>query len=561
MSRGAFRAAAAPSLLALRARAVARSVVRAPWRHGVAVSFLAAVAWGIAALVERGVRWIDAYPLIGTIADAALQRSLEAFVTLLALGVAFSVLTSAVTTLYTAQDLPLLLSWPVPVGRVFGLKVLETYVGSALLPAALTVPVLVGLGAARDAPAVFYPIAVVAVAALYALPVAFGAGAALVLMRIAPAGRVKEVSTAASVVVAAALVVALRAFRPEQLADLTPEEFEAFLTAFAALDLGAWPPGWAGAAVWSALGGRLDVALVPLVGATALALVALTWAAAGAYRAGWLRGLDSAPRRRDPRPRRAAAWERPLAALGPLGAVVVKDLRLLVRDPTQASQLLVLVALAGVYLVSTASLEVEGQRFRDALGALNLAFLGLLLAGVGVRLAYPVVSLEGEGWWWLRTAPVRARTIVLAKLAHALPPLLVLGVGLGIAQAALLDVSANLATAAALAGALAATAVAALGVGLGAAFPRFDATQTAEVPMSPGGLLYMTTALAYAAGLTVVLAYPAWTTLVDPDLPVWATAAGRATAAVAVAWTAAFAVGALAFGTWRLDRYEAGRDG
>ena len=68
-------------------------------------------------------------------------------------------------------------------------------------------------------------------------------------------------------------------------------------------------------------------------------------------------------------------------------------------------------------------------------------------------------------------------------------------------------------------------------------------------------------ALAYAAGLTVVLAYPAWTTLVDPDLPVWATAAGRATAAVAVAWTAAFAVGALAFGTWRLDRYEAGRDG
>jgi ABC-2 type transport system permease protein len=555
------RAGRPPSLLALRARAWLRSVRRAPVRHAVAGAFLGGAAWGIAALVERGVRWVDGYPLIGTIADAALQRSVEAFVTLLALGVAFSVLTSAVTTLYTAHDLPLLLSWPLPVGRVFGLKVFETYLGSALLPAALTVPVLVGLGVARGAPWVYYPVATVAVLALYALPVAFGAAAALGLMRVAPAGRVKEVSTAASVVVAAGLVLALRAFRPEQLAELTPEEFEVFLTTFAALDLGAWPPGWAGATVWAALDGRVAPALVPLLLGTAAALGALAWGAARAYQAGWLRGLDPVPRRRDPRPRGAAPWERPFGAFGAAGALVVKDLRLLARDPTQGSQLLVLVALAGVYLVSTASIEVDGQRFRDALGALNVAFLGLLLAGVGVRIAFPLVSLEGEGWWFVRTAPMRARAIVAAKLAHALPPLLVLGIGLGVAQALLLDVSANLATAAALAGACAAVAVAALGVGLGAAFPRFDATQATEVPLSPGGLLYMTTALGYAVGLTVVLAYPAWTTLVDPTLPVWATAAGRLTIAAAVAWTALFAGPALAFGTWRLERFELGRDG
>jgi ABC-2 type transport system permease protein len=550
-----------PSLLALRARAWWRSVRRAPVRHAFAAALLAAVAWGIAALVVAGVRWLDGYPAIGTIADAALQRSVEAFVTLLALGVAFSVLTTAVTTLYTAQDLPLLLSWPVAVQRVFALKVVETYLGSALLPALLTVPVLVGVGVARGAPVAYYPLATVAVLALYALPVAVGAAAALGLMRVAPAGRVKEVATAASVVVAAGLVLALRAFRPERLADVTPEQFEAFLAGFAALDLGASPTGWAGAVIWSGLEGRVAPAMVPLLGLTVVALGSLSWAAARAYQAGWMRGLDTAPRRRDPRPRRAARWERPFAAAGPPGAVVVKDLRLLARDPTQASQLLVLVALAGVYLVSTAAIEVDGQRFRDALGALNVAFLALLLAGVGVRLAFPVVSLEGEGYWWLRTAPLRTRAIVAAKMAHALPPLFALGVGLGLAQAALLDVSPNLATAAWFAGACASVATAALGVGLGAAFPKFDATQATEVPMSPGGLLYMTLALVYAAGLTVALAYPAWSTLVDPSLPVWASAAGRASAAVALAWTAAFALPALAYGTARLDRYEAGRDG
>jgi hypothetical protein len=93
-----------------------------------------------------------------------------------------------------------------------------------------------GLGIARAAPWSYYPQATVAVLALYALPVAVGSLLALLLMRLAPAGRVKEVATAASVLLAAGLVVGLRALRPEQLAELTPEEFEAFLAGFASLE-------------------------------------------------------------------------------------------------------------------------------------------------------------------------------------------------------------------------------------------------------------------------------------------------------------------------------------
>ncbi len=560
MTRGASeRALGRVSLVALRARAVGHAVRLTPGRYLVGALLLALVAWGTAVAVERGVRWVDAYPLIGTIADAALRRSVEAFVTVLVLAVAFSVLTTAITTLYTAADLPLLLAWPLPAARVFQLKVVETYLGSAALPALLTLPVLVGVGAARDAPWTYYPQAVLAVLALYALPVAVGALLALLLMRVAPAGRVKEAATAASVVLAAGLVVGLRALRPEQLAALSPEEFEAFLEGFAALRLGAWPPGWAGESIWQALAGGFSPALLLLLAVAWGAMAFLGRLAAWAYTAGWVRSLDGSWRRRDPRRLPAARWERPLVRLGAAGGVVVKDLRLLMRDPSQWSQLLVLLALAGVYLVSTASIEVEGQRFRDAIGTLNVAFLGFLLAGVGVRLAFPVVSLEGEGYWILRTGPIRVSGVLAGKFAYALPPLLGLGVGLGVAQATLLDVSTNLASASIVAGALAAVAVTGLGVGLGAAYPRFDATQAAEVPVSPGGLLYMTLALLYAAGLTLLLAYPAWTTLVDPGRPVWASPAGQVTAALAVIWTLVFAGGALAFGRWRLARYESGR--
>ena len=549
-----------PSLLALRLRAVGHAVARAPGRHLVAAIALAAVAVGVGYAVERGVRWIDTYPLIGSVADAALRRSVEAFVTVLVVAVAFSVLTTAITTLYAAGDLPLLLAWPLPATTVFRLKVVETYLGSAALPAMLTLPVVAGLGLARDAPASYYPQAIAAVLALFALPVAGGALLALVLVRLAPAGRVREVATGASVVLAAGLVVALRALRPEQLAALTPEEFEAFLRDFAALDLGASPASWAAAVVWQAMGGGWSAALPWLLGSAVLALVAIGGAAAWAYQAGWARSLDGTARRRDPRPRGAAPWERPVARWGPAGAVAVKDVRLSGRDPSQWSQLLVLLALAGVVLVSTASLEVDGQRFRDVVGTLNVALLGFLLAGVGVRLAFPAVSLEGEGWWLVRTGPVGVGSILAAKFATAWPPILLLGVGLAAAQAALVDVSPNLASAAVVAGALASVAVAALGVGLGAAFPRFSANQAAEVPMSPGGLLYMAASLTYAAGLTVLLAYPAWATLVDPSGPLWATPAGRWTAVLAVAWTAAFSLPALAFGRARLVRHEPGQD-
>ncbi len=549
------------ALLALRARAAWHALRSAPLRYLLGLAFLGTIGWGIQHATLRGVRFVDGFPAIGTIADAALQRSLEALVTLLLLAVAFSVLTSAVTTLYASDDLPFLLALPVAAPRVFGLKVAETYLSSALLPALLTVPLLLGLGMARNAPWSYYLVALVALLALFAVPVMLGSLAALVLMRVAPAGRVKEAATALSVVLAAALILGLRALRPEQLTDLTPEEFEQFLTTLADLGVGQLPPGWASSAIWGALDGGLPwLPLALLVLLAGLGMWGVGRLAAFAYREGWVRGLDHHRRPGDGRSLPAAAWERPLARLGPVGAVVVKDVRVLLRDPTQWSQLLVLVALAGVYLVSTASVAVEGQRFRDALGTLNVAFLGFLLAGVGIRLAFPLVSLEGEGWWLLRTGPIRTRALVLGKFLHALPLLLALGLGLGVAQALLLDVTPVLATASVIAGACAAVAVAALGVGLGAGFPRFDATNPAEIPMSPGGLLYMTLALGYAAALTLILAYPAWRVLLDPSVAVWASPAGRLVLLLALALTGLVAVSALTFGVVRLHGLETGRE-
>src|SRR5690606_746778 len=119
-----------------------------------------------------------------------------------------------------------------------------------------------------------------------------------------------------------------------------------------------------------------------------------------AYRRGWVRSVDASPLGRNRAAGPAPCWERWfIARLGAVGAILVKDIRSFVRDVQQWSQLIVLVALAGVYFVSLAAIPVPTQQFRDAVGALNVAFMAFIAAGVGVRIAYPAVSLEAGSWW------------------------------------------------------------------------------------------------------------------------------------------------------------------
>ena len=549
----------------MRLRGAYNGAARSPLRALFGLLMLALVYLAMHSLTLRALRFLDNMPDIGTIADAVVQRSLEGLMLVLMVAVAFSVLTGAIGTLYGSTDLPFLLSQPVAAWRVFALKVAETYASSALLPAAFTVPVIVALGVHRQAPAPFYPLALLTLAGLYALPVALGALLSLVLMRLAPEGRAKGVATAASVTVAAGMVLGLRALRPEQLNAMSAEEFESLLTAFASFDVGWLPSSWASQAIWQALTGAVSVGLVVLlvVAAVTLALVALV--AAWAYGAGWFRSLDtlSTARRRRRVGGRQPWWQRVLAPAGK--GMVLKDTLILLRDPGQWSQLLVLAALAGVYLMSTASLSVGMQQFRDAIGAMNVAFLAFLLAGVGIRLSFPLVSLEGDAFWLLRCAPLPAWRIVFAKFLGSLPLMVLLGSGLGYAVASRLDLSPALAIATPLAGVLAAMAITGLGVGLGAAFPRFASTNPAEIPMSSGGLLYMALSLVYAVLSSLLMAYPAWRTIAGRTIAgggaaafSWVSAEGLLVLAALLLLAAVFTILPLLYGSARLARWEQG---
>ena len=507
-----------PSLLRLKALALRRTLQRGPkWGYALVGVLAALLLWAEVWGTWQALHFLGRF---GNLGLNVFARVLETGLITLTSGVTFSATTAAISTLYFSDDLNFLLAQPIPARRVFAVKVLETFLNAALVPVFLTLPLLFTVGAYFRAPGWAYPVMVLADLLTFAAPVGLGALLAVALMRFAPVGRVREVSTALGVLLSAGLVFAIRALRPEVLVQKLqhPEQVEEVLRSFSGPGSPLLPPVWASQGIWQAAHGGLSPALLPLGLLTAALLLGATALATRAYQEGWARALDSGRPRLDPAPRRASGLERAFGRLGVGGQLAFKDLRLTLRDPTQWSQLLVVVALAGVYLVSVKAVPIPVPQFRGILGYIQLAFQGFIVSGVAVRLAFPAVSTEGKAYWLLRTAPVSPRTVVLSKFWGVLPVTLVLGLVMGVASARSMNLGPTLLLLSVLVSLSNAFVITALGVGLGAAAPKFDADNPAEIGVSPGGLAFMGLSLAYSVVCLLLLARPATASVLRPDL-------------------------------------------
>ncbi|MFB9992116.1 hypothetical protein ACFFLM_09110 [Deinococcus oregonensis] len=549
-----------PSLLALKATAFGHTLRHGP-KWGYAFLVLLALVL-VSAEVYGTWRALQFLGRFGSIGTNVFARVLEIGLITLSSGVTFSATTTAISTLYLSDDLNFLLTQPISTRRVFGLKVFETFLNTALVPLFLMLPLLTTIGVFFGAPLWAYPVMLVAAVLTFAAPVGLGALLAVGLMRVAPVGRVREVSTALGVLLSAGLVYAIRALRPEILVQKVqdPAQFEALLKNFASPSSPFLPPAWASQGIWQAAQGQLAWPLLPLALLAVGLLLAATALATRAYQEGWARALDSSTPRLDPRPRRASATERFANRFGIGGSLAYKDLRLTLRDPTQWSQLLVVVALAGVYLVSVKSVPIPIPQFRGILGYVQLAFQGFIIAGVAVRLAFPALSVEGRAYWLLRTGPITARQIVVSKFLGVLPVSLILGLVMGLVSARSMNLGPTLFLLSGLVSVSNAFVITALGVGLGAAAPKFDADNPAEIGVSPGGLAFMGLSLAYSVLALLLLARPVAGSVLRPDLfpgySALSTPEGvLGLIGLAVA-TVLGTVGALRWGWVRLDRLE-----
>jgi len=487
---------------------------------GLAVAAWSGVSWFLHNLSTQLYESFKLVPFGRRLAEATQQviadRSLAGLLLLLSSANVLSALPNAVAVLYTSEDLPLHLALPQQARRVFMFKVVEVFTSTSLFPALLTLPVLYAFGAFYQAPWIYYPAATLLTFALYGFPVVIGVGLALPLVRFSPVGRAREWSAAVGAVLGGGLIFVLRALRPEELLKTdfaNPEQLDQFLQIFRSPTSPILPSALAS----KALNGLFDGKFLPefwVLLALSAGLLLLAGVVAGyAYQQGWVRTLEGTVRERGILPMGLADK---IGQWGVGWVLWVRDLRLFFRDANQAAQLILVGVLVLLYTTSLQYIPLEGagalveKNLKTIVGFMHLAFQGFVIGGVGIRLAFPLYSLEGQGYWMVQTAPVSRLAILLTRFGLALFFLLPVAIALGIYSPRIIGLDPTLAEISLLTAMASAIAAAGLGVGLGSAFPKLDSTNPAEVAVGVGGLFYMGLTLLHSGLLTILAARPVY---------------------------------------------------
>jgi ABC-2 type transport system permease protein len=392
---------------------------------GLGLTLLA--GWGItntlnsprlAAEVAKTASGID-FPTLLAALPSALMLGILVLATLSSIG-------GAISALFFSNDLEFLLTAPIPVRSVFIAKLVESLVGQYLLLLFLAVMPLIGYGLALGYGLAYFLILPLIVLATPLMPTALGAFLAVLILRIVPARRAREILG-----VFGSLVGFGCYFGSQLLTRSTVvQEIGGNAAWITNLDRPYLPNAWAGRALrgvgagdWRGLGYALIYIAAALLIFYGGALLTERM-----YHSGWLAVASSGETRRKRKTTAPARANRQFRGWrGQAQTIFRKDLRVLPRDLRNLIQFIWPLAFAVFWLWRIISdTEVEA---RDP--------LTVLLSGVGVtfficssisgRLAQTGISREGRAYWLLQVAPINARTIVWSKAVLAWLPFPIFG--------------------------------------------------------------------------------------------------------------------------------------
>jgi ABC-2 type transport system permease protein len=477
--------------------------------------FFGAIAIAVCGAIYWGAYWVTAqladYADFG---DYLLRLGLSwLFLTFLSF-LAFSAIVTALSTFFLSEDMRLLLAAPVEGRRLFHARFARTVAQASWMVLVFVVPALTGIGMAHCAPWMYYLMSLVAVAPFVVIPVAIGTAITLMLVNVFPAKRARDILMLMGLLFAGALVVLLRMIQPEQLlrVESLPDVTDFFATLQSPITP-LLPSFWAAEAVFAGLQGRFDALHTAALWTTAFGL---TLVVAVAYDRWHFTGFSKAQEAKKTKFTRLEIIERSVR-LVPMTRIsrtlLVKDLKIFLRDVSQWSQLLLLLALVLVYLYNFRVLDLDripymSGMIKNVYAFVNLAMAGLVMSTVCARFVFPAVSAEGAAFWIIRTAPVSLRSFLWSKFWTGLLPVFLLTEGLTVAANHFLGIDPFLRGVSAVSVFFMSFALVGLATGLGARYPRFNAENPSQVAGSYGGVAFMIVAVVFTILLIALVGWP-----------------------------------------------------
>jgi ABC-2 type transport system permease protein len=207
-----------------------------------------------------------------------------------------------------------------------------------------------------------------------------------------------------------------------------------------------------------------------------------------------------------------------------LRLLLMKDWRLLRRDPVQWSQFLIFFGLLGLYFLNidrfnNPQRDISYVTWINMVSFLNLAVVGLILSTFTTRFIYPMISLEGHCFWILGLLPMKRDVVLWSKFVFASLGSWIPCGTLILLSDAMLQVSLMIVLVHQFVCILLCLGLASFAVGLGAMMPDFRETSPSKISAGFGGTLNLVLSALYIIVIVVLTALPCHFYLIAGDAP------------------------------------------
>lgn len=481
------------------------------------------VLYGVAAyvLVSRGLGFIHQTPLFGPLLTERLVYLLFFFFFVML------IISNATITgmgLFRRKDMEWQVALPLPERSLVLWKTLEGMALASWGLIVLSAPILLALGRLFHSGPMFYLLGLPALICLVTISANVSTWALLVLVRFARPWWWKMVIAAGVGV----LVVAFQRFWvdiPDEMrtSDLVASLHEVLRHTELCMHP-LLPSSWVAEALFAAsrdLQTQAVFYLLALLSNALFALVVTARLGASLFYPAWQRVMTAAPEAqarvgervwfRKPEIRaRTARWRRLLCLDQASFALLTKDLRTFLREPTQWGQCLLIFGLLLMYSSNLRRLgyDLQNPFWTLVISHLNLLVCCLALSTLTTRFVFPQFSMEGQRLWILGLSPVPLERVMGLKLRVIAGALSLLTSLLVIMSCISLQLPMRRAFFFCGAVILQSYGLTALSLSLGAMLPNFREPNPARIISGFGGTLCLIGSFLYILGCASVLALP-----------------------------------------------------
>lgn len=440
----------------------------------------------------------------------------------------FSNLIITLSTTYISREVEFLMGLPISRQSIFRQKLVESIVYSSWAFALLTIPIFASYGVSRDAVWYFYPLVILLVIPFITIPATLGAIVTMVMTSFLPARKTRTLCIGLGILAIIAMVVLARYTGIGRLlATANSQDFLQMVNALAFGSSPLMPNAWLTSGLQAIAPANVkDIDLgeylywLAMLSATALFLLEVCrWLVPPLYYRGWCLSRDAAVREVESQavysPFRYIDKALLSVFRSPTAGLLSKDLKTFWRDPSQWTQLVILFGLMVVYISNlgwstraTEALEFVVNDWKKGLAFFNLAATCFILSILTTRFVYPMLSLEGRGFWTVGLAPIPRTQVVWQKYVLCFILCVTVSVPLTLLSCYILQVDASFVRLSLGTVVLMSAGLTSLSVGFGAMLPDFKEDNPARIANGVGGTLNVLVSLLYISVTVILLAIP-----------------------------------------------------